>query len=195
MTVNRMAQMTLIGATWSLLAAVATAQPEGPPPGFFSPGSNLAELALQKSVQEQLALTDEEASALKPLVDEITHSREVAWRASRASWNGTKRRKKMQELSVANDKKVAEIMHPARFHRLKQISWQVQGPGAFRDLEVINLLALTPAQIDENDRLAREGREEMTKLFTGGGGFNANIFDKAREPSSATAPATRWWPS
>ena len=83
MTPNRMARWALVIAAWSLTGAAALAQPDGPPPSAFGPGSNLAELAIQKDVREQLKLTDEEVGRLKPLVDEITQLRGAAWRKVR----------------------------------------------------------------------------------------------------------------
>jgi eukaryotic-like serine/threonine-protein kinase len=185
MTTKRMACWALVIAAWSLLALRASAQPDGPPQGSFGPGSNLAELALQKSVREQLKLTDDQVGHLKPLVDEITHSRGAAWRAAR-DLEPDQRRQKLLELTPKTDKMVADVIEPAQFKRLKQISWQVQGPFAFRDPEIISGLQMTAEQQKECDRLRREGREEMGKLFQGLSSINANILDKAREVSDAT---------
>jgi eukaryotic-like serine/threonine-protein kinase len=189
MTANRTLGWSLlivaVIAAGSLYAPVVWAQPDGPPPGSFGPGSNLAELALQKSVREQLKLTSEEVDHLKPLVDEITHTRGTAWRAAR-DLEPDERRKKLIELTPKTDKMVSDVVEPAKFKRLKQISWQVQGPMAFRDPEVISGLQMTADQQKECDRLRREGREEMGKLFQGILSINANLLDKARDISDAT---------
>jgi hypothetical protein len=185
MTPNRMARWALVIAAWSLGGAAALAQPDGPPPRAFPHGSNLAELAVQKDVREQLKLTDEEVVRLKPLVEEINQVRAVAWRKAR-DLEREERRKKMLELTPTTDKMVADVIEPAQMKRLKQISWQVQGPDAFRSQEVISNLQLSAEQLKQFDRLRREGDEEMARQFQGILSINANIIEKAQEIRAAT---------
>ena len=81
---------------------------------------------------------------------------------------------------------VADVIKPEQFKRLKQISWQAQGPDAFRDPEVISALQLTAEQQKECGRLRREGNEEMGKQFKGFSSINANLIEKAQEIRAAT---------
>jgi Spy/CpxP family protein refolding chaperone len=162
-------------AAWALCAAAASAQPEGPPP---EPGRNLPQLALEKSVREELKLTDDEADKLKPLVQ-----KSQALSRGFRDLSPQERRKKIRETSQAKDQMVAEVLEPQQFKRLKQISWQLLGPDVFRDPLIIDGLVLTAEQQDKADDIRRQGREEMGKLGEEfrKNGINADLIDKFKK--------------
>ena len=53
------------------------------------------------------------------------------------------------ELARANQAEIAAILSPAQQRRLRQIALQAEGPGAFREPEVVDGLPLTRAQREE----------------------------------------------
>ena len=77
---------------------------------------------------------------------------------------GAKERlKKMQERAEEEEKKVAAILKPDQFQRLKQISWQVLGPRAFKNAQVVSALGLTAEQ---NEGIAKIMQDHQTELFS-----------------------------
>ena len=55
-------------------------------------------------------------------------------------------RRQRADLAAAHQKEVLALLKPAQAHRLKQIHYQVGGPMAFREPEVVKALGLNPQQ-------------------------------------------------
>jgi hypothetical protein len=167
-TAGRVALWTLAIVAWSVLtSSLAWAQPEGRggPGGMRGPGpgGNLAELALQKSVTEELKLTSDQTDLLKKLAESDRDGEREGRGGSREE-----RRKKRQEAAEAREKKVAEILEPGQLTRLKQISWQVQGARAFSNAQVTSALSVTSEQEEKIQAAQQEGFAELGKLFRSG---------------------------
>ncbi len=110
----------------------------------------------------------------------------MKWRGLR-DLSEEERRKKMQEIKQANDKKVAEVIEPDQYKRLKQISWQVLGPFAFRDPAIVSGLNMTVEEQEKSDKIRREGRDEMGQLFEKvKGNFDGETIEKFSKISDAT---------
>jgi hypothetical protein len=167
----RLAPWTLAVVVWSLFGSLAWAQPDSPRQRGNGPRIGLAELAIQKPVQEELKLSSDEVDRLKKLAEEGQAARRELRDLSEDD-----RRKKGRELSEAHEKKVAEMITPAQFARLKQISWQVQSPWVFGNPQVVSALNLTDEEKEKIETITRETGESMRGLFQGGADF-----DKARK--------------
>ncbi|HEY1784385.1 MAG TPA: hypothetical protein VGG30_02515 [Pirellulales bacterium] len=167
----RLAPWILALGIWTVAGAVAWAQPDGPRQRGNGPRISMAELASQKPVQEELKLSTDEVDRLKKVAEEGQSARRELRDLSEDD-----RRKKMRELQETQEKKVAEIVTPEQFTRLKQISWQVQSPWAFGNPQVVSALKLTDEEKEKIDSITRETGESMRGLFQGGADF-----DKARK--------------
>ena len=166
MTICRLAPWALAILVGSFVAPRAWAQPDSPRPRGFGSKISLAELAGQKAVQQELKLSPEQADRLKKLADEGRSARREL-----RDLSDDERRKKMQELSEASDKKVAEIINPEQLKRLKQIGLQVLGaqlgpvaPAFRNNAQVIATLKLTGEQKEKIATISRETEEMMIGL-------------------------------
>jgi hypothetical protein len=118
-------------------------------------GGGFGTLALlsQKSVQNELKLSEDQVKKVKELTDKQRES----FRGLR-DLSQEERQKKMQERTKANEKAVAEILKADQIKRVKQISWQLQGPRAFSDPAVADALKLTDQQKEKVKTIQQETR-------------------------------------
>ncbi len=148
---KRLGQITAALVVVALASGPARAQQRGGGGGGFGGGPMF--LLNQKSVQEELKLTDDQVKKIKELSDKQRES----FRGLR-DLSQEERRKKMTENTKANEKAVAEILKPAQVKRVKQISLQQRGAGALRDAEVAKSLNLTDEQKDKLKTIQEETR-------------------------------------
>jgi len=109
--------------------------------GFGGPGRDLVSLLTQKSVQEELKLSEDQAKK----VTELAQSRRGSGRGAQ-NLSQEERQRRQEERAKANEKALAEILKPDQRKRAKQISWQQQGSQAFSNPEVATALKLTSDQ-------------------------------------------------
>jgi hypothetical protein len=159
---HRVAQLAFALVACSVLVSPVWAQRDRPQRGMM-PGPDLAELALQPAVSDELKLTPDQIGGLKQLGEPERRGR------GDRDGNAEERQKKRQEAAEAREKKVAEILQPAQFSRLKQISWQVQGSRAFGSPQVASALNLTADQQEKISEVLMGSAEGMRNLFTSGG--------------------------
>ncbi len=139
-------------------------------------GGDLTGLLTQKSVQDELKLSDEQRKQGTELAEK-----------QRGGFEGLRdlsedeRRKKLEERAAANLKSVAEILQPEQLKRLKQISWQQQGAFAFEQPEVASALQLTNDQKDKLKAIQKASREKMREAFGGGGQPDREKLQAARK--------------
>jgi Spy/CpxP family protein refolding chaperone len=149
----------------AVAAAATTAraqeQRRGPRGGGF--GLDLLGLLSQKSVQEELKLSEDQAKK----VTELAEKQRGASRPSRDA-SREERQKQREERAKANDKAVAEILKPEQVKRLKQISLQRRGARAFGDAEVADALKLTDEQTDKIKAIQEDVGKELGDLRRGG---------------------------
>lgn len=152
---KRFMQITLAAAVVAIVVSPALAQQRQRGRGFGGFGGSTIFLLGQKSVQEELKLSDEQVTKVKELADKQRESFQGLRDLSQEE-----RRTKMQEMAKANEKAVAEILKPQQLRRVKQIALQQQGVRAVNNEEVAKALNITDEQkekIREIQRSAFEG--------------------------------------
>src|SRR5262249_20714624 len=103
--------------------------PPGAPGGGFGGGRLF--LLSQKSVQEELKLTDDQVKK----VSELEQKQRDAFQGAR-NLSREEAQKKFQELASDTNKAIADSLKEDQVKRLKQISLQQQGTRALSDPEV-----------------------------------------------------------
>jgi len=129
-------------ATVTLTVSAALAQPQGRGRGgFFGRGFGATDpttLLTQESVQKDLDLTEDQKSKATALADEAQQARRDAIQAlgfqpgqMPTEEEQQAMQKKMQELTAANKKKVADVLVPKQQERLDEIAIQYSIDGGF----------------------------------------------------------------
>lgn len=130
-------------AAW-LSSGVPEASPESdtprsPRPGFLPP-NGLFLLLGQKSVQEELKLSEAHTAAIDRLSSRRWELMQSGRRLSREEWNV-----RVEQL-LTQEKGLIENLEPGQSARLRQIAWQQSGPFALTEAAVASALELTPEQ-------------------------------------------------
>jgi hypothetical protein len=152
----------------ALLAGPALAQGQGR--GFGMMGG-YGGLIGNASVQAELKLDDQQKEKAKEFADK---AREKA-QGIREQLQGlegeelrTKRQEIMKEMNESALKAFGEFLKPEQIARIKQISVQTRGAGAFSDPEVSKKLNLTDSQKSDIQAIVREQMEGSQGLFSQG---------------------------
>jgi hypothetical protein len=156
---RRLCQWFLAVALVAVLVSPALAQGRRGRGQFRMPGLLLLN---QESVQKELKLTKDQIKEVKK-----------GWEKQLQAFQGLQdvdeeeRPKKMQEIAKDGDKAVAKILKKDQAKRLKEITLQIQGAGAFSDPEVVKALKITDDQKkkiktiqDDAQKAGREARED-----------------------------------
>jgi Spy/CpxP family protein refolding chaperone len=161
-------QMMLALGVVALVAGPAGAQGFRGGPGGGGPGM----LLNNKSVQQEIKMTEEQVNKIKEVVKAINDKHNEEFTAAR-SLEGQERFQKMQEVSRAVSQEVLkaadDVLKPEQIKRLKQISLQAQGANAFNQEEVQSQLKVTDEQKEKIKTINADAREEMRNLFQPGG--------------------------
>jgi len=147
--------------------------------GGFGGPNNLGLLS-QKSVQDELKLTEDQ---IKQVTAETEKQRES--RGALADLSREERQKKFAEQSQAGDKAAAGILQPDQLKRLKQISLQQRGGRAFSDPDVAQSLALTDKQKELASTIQQGAQSDLRELFQAGADGEARA--KIREIQKKTS--------
>jgi hypothetical protein len=143
-------------------SATAWAQrPEGGRFGGF--GGDSVGLLSQKSVQEELKLSDEQRTKATQLAEKQREGFQDFRNLSR-----DERQKKFEERTAANRTAVAAILDPAQVKRLRQISLQQQGARALADSEVADALQLSSEQKQKIKTVLDDSGDKAREAFQGG---------------------------
>ncbi len=170
---------------FALAAVVATASPAlaqrggGRGPGFGGgrgPGGNSLGLLMQKSVQDELKMSDEQ---VKKATEEVEKQRESF--AGLRDLSREERQAKMQESAKANQAVLADILKDDQLKRFKQISLQQRGGQALADPEVAQALGLSTEQKDRIHAIQEASQNDMRELFQAGGGGDREEMRKKAE--------------
>lgn len=128
-------------------------------------------LLVQKSVQEELKLTPEQAGR----VAEEANKSWASYQELRQRRLGLEeRRQKREALQAGAERVIADILKPNQFRRFQQISWQLRGAWALLEPEPVRTLGLTDEQkqklqvlLEDADKevreITRDGRNEETQ--------------------------------
>ncbi len=128
-------------------------------------GVSSGQLLTQKSVQDELKLSEEQLKK----VTEVGEKQKKAMDDLKGA-EPQERFKKMMEITQANEKAYAEVLKPEQTKRLKQVSLQVQGVRALANPELAKEVGLTEEQREKMRTIQAEASKEMFA----GGGFGAN---------------------
>lgn len=120
-------------------------------------GGGILFLLGQKSVQEELKLSDEQIKK----VQEMSEKQRESMQGLR-DLDQEERRTKMQELTQASQKAVAQTLKPEQLKRAKQIA--LQQPNAITGEEVAKELNITDEQKEKMREIRMQSFEEMRDL-------------------------------
>lgn len=147
------------GVALVLVVTFSFAQ-QGRRPGMG--GGNSLFLLTQKSVQDELKLTEEQVKKVTALQEK-----------QRESFKGFKdlskeeAKAKFEERAKETKKSVDEILKPEQVKRLKQISIQQSGSRAFSDPEVAEALKLSDEQKEKIKGIQEDSFKEMREAGRG----------------------------
>ncbi len=159
---KRVMQITLAAAVAAMAVSPVLAQQRQRGFGGFG-GMGTLLLLGQKSVQEELKLSDEQVKK----VTELQEKQRESFQGLRdLSQEG--RRTKMQEITKTQNEALAKILKPEQLKRAKQIALQQQmrfGLGfVLNNEEVAKALKITDEQRDKIREIQRSAFEEMRDL-------------------------------
>jgi hypothetical protein len=117
-------------------------------------------LANQKSVQEDLKMTDDQAAKVKELQDKG----QASFAKDLQGLSQAERLKKLAERNKANEQALAGILKADQLKRLKQILLQVRGNQALQEPEVAEALKLTDDQKQKIKAIQAAAFREMRPL-------------------------------
>jgi Spy/CpxP family protein refolding chaperone len=161
---KRLMQIAVAAAIVALAVSPAWAQQQRQRGGGFGGfGGDPIYLLGQKSVQEELKLTDEQIKKAKELSDKRSEAFQGLRDLSREE-----QQKKRQEIAKANNKALAEILKPEQLKRVKQIALQqrITFGLAFvvSDEETASALRITDEQKEKIREIRMKGFEELRAL-------------------------------
>lgn len=161
----------LLSKTVALALAVAlvtpvVAQQRGGPRGGRGGIANDTMFLLNKSVQDELKLSDEQKSELKKIQDK----RDEAFQKARAAGDRDKSQEIMRTaFKEVQDEanKVKDSLKDEQKKRLRQVQLQTMGMYAFVNLEVQKKLNLSDKQKEEIKSLTEKIQQQERELFEG----------------------------
>ncbi len=130
----------------------------------FGGGRDMVSLLTQKSVQEELKLTDDRVKKITDLAGTQRGGRQ----GQGQGLSQEERQKRQQERAQANEKALADILKPDQLKRAKQITWQQQGAQAFSDSEVMTALKLTDDQKAKIKTIQEDAQGQRGQFQRGG---------------------------
>lgn len=150
------------GMVLQLMAGQASAQVGGRGgPG----GASGATLVQQKSVQDELKLSDDQVEKLKQVATKMRES----FGGRTAGGDREEARKKMAEATQAAEKDMSGILSADQSKRLKEIVLQQAGPMALARAEVAKEVGLTDDQQAKVKEISDGFASEMRAQFQAGG--------------------------
>ena len=168
----------LILATTVLAAPAAWGQ-QGP--GRGRGGFDGLMLLSQKSVQDELKLSEDQAKQVNEQADKQRESFDELRDLSREE-----RQKRMTESREQNQKMVSTVLNEEQQKRFRQISLQLQGAQALTSPEVATVLDLSDEQKKSVEEIQTASREEMRAAFQGGEGDRDAMRKKLQEARQAS---------
>jgi len=118
-------------------------------------------LLSEASVLAELGITSDDARQLGTQLRELRRDRLL----DLSRMTPEEKREHFNQLADTTNAALDAALTPAKATRLRQINWQVKGPAAFGEPEVIERLALTAAQREFVKSVQSEYREAAWKVF------------------------------
>jgi Spy/CpxP family protein refolding chaperone len=152
-------------AAAALLVGSAQAQRPG---GGFGRGGGVGMLLTNKSVQDELKLTDEQKDKIKTALDKVREDQKDAFATMRdrqaKEEDRAEARKKVTE---ATTKALDGILKKEQEARLKQIQLQQEGVRVFVNSDVQSALKLSDEQKDKIKTIVEDTGKETREAFQG----------------------------
>jgi hypothetical protein len=164
-----------IGVSLLLTGASSVQPPQGSRGGFFGGGRAGPMLLRNKSVQQELKLSEEQAKKINEVIQEVfgKHQDEIATLREQGAEQGfEKMQELMKKVSEETRKALAGVLQPDQEKRFKQIELQLQGARAFQEADVQNALKLTDEQKEKLKTIDQDAAKEMQNLRSQGGPGN-----------------------
>ena len=133
-----------------------------------SGGASGTTLVQQKSVQDELKLSEEQTEKLKQVGTKLRES----FGGGGGGGDREEARKKFEEARNAADKDIKEILTADQSKRLKEIVLQLAGPMALARSDVAKEVGLSDDQQAKVKEIAEALATEMRAQFQAGGGGN-----------------------
>ena len=181
-----------------VLTSAASAQGRRPGGGGFGGRgfNNPLMLVASEAVQKEIGVTDDQKAKLTALREEFqTESQKVRTDAgiTGGGFGGgnltdeqrTKLQDGMKKLSETFTPKLKEALKPEQLERVQQIGYQLAGPAAYSDPEVVKALDITKEQQEKLAAMNAGFQKKMQELFAGGGAGGREAFAKLREEQNA----------
>jgi serine/threonine protein kinase len=164
---SRADALAALERAWQSQQRPGPGRPPGPDfrgRGRFGPTRAQQELYLlaQKSVQEDLKLSEQQIRQAKQVGDRRRQVFQKLRQVSPAEWRST-----LEELGDP-EKVLAEILKPEQGRRLWQIALQQRGPEGFGDPEVARALQLTPEQKERLRAVHEEAHRAVRAAYLSG---------------------------
>jgi Spy/CpxP family protein refolding chaperone len=140
-------------------------------------GASPVMLLGQKSVQDELKLTEEQVKK----VTQLAEGQRGGGRGDFANLSREEIQKRMQERAQASQKAINEILKPEQSKRLNQITLQQRGATALSDAQVAEQLKLTAEQKQKVQAIQEDAQTAMRELFQGGGGNREELQKKMQD--------------
>jgi Spy/CpxP family protein refolding chaperone len=154
--------------------------------GFGGFGGGTVFLLNQKSVQDELKLSDEQITKAKELSDKQRES--FRGQRGQRGQRDEEARKKLEEARQATEKAVAEILKPEQLKRVKQISLQQQGARALNNPDVATALKLSDVQKEKLKSI--RGEAQTARGQRGQGGQRGQRSEEERKKQEEARKAT-----
>jgi Spy/CpxP family protein refolding chaperone len=161
---KRLFQFGVVVAVAAVMCGATQAQQRQRPGGPGGFGGGILMYLGQKSVQEELKMTEDQVNKLK----ELTAKQRESFQQLR-DLNQEERRTKMQEIAKANDKAIGEILKSEQVKRAKEITLQLtlrtQAGFVLMNNEAVGgALKINEEQKDKIREIQAKMREEMQGL-------------------------------
>lgn len=165
--------LTALGVLIVLLVDASQAQQPGRfggGRGFGGPGF----LLMNKGVQEELKITDEQKTKIAEITKEYGAKQRELFSGFQDLSNEEKRAKfkelqndpKFKEISEGQTKAIMAVLKPEQEKRFKQLQLQQEGVRAFQNETVVKELQITDEQKEKLKTIAEENGKEMRELFS-----------------------------
>ncbi|HEV3203723.1 MAG TPA: hypothetical protein VGY77_05040 [Gemmataceae bacterium] len=148
---------------------------------LFPPEALPSMLLSQKSVQEELKLSEDQLKKLGEIVKKRQEAREKM-----ADVDPKERFPKMRALILESSKQARAILKPEQDKRLQQIAWQNQGGLALAYSPVSKELNLTEEQIKKITVIKETREKELDKFFGGEAASREDARKKSEELTQST---------